>query len=152
MRDPKPPMHDPCCAFCAIVIGEASAQIVARTGKWVAFFPEEPATVGHTLVVPANHVPDIWAVRASELGDLAAAVAIMAHVIREALAPEGLNIVQSNGRVATQTVDHLHVHLVPRMAGDAMGAIWPVKSPALAADETADALTSLRAASERSGL
>lgn len=49
----------------------------------------------------------------------------LAEVMRAALKPEGLNVIQSNGEVATQTVAHLHVHLVPRWEGDGIGRIWP---------------------------
>jgi histidine triad (HIT) family protein len=51
----------------------------------------------------------------------------LAHAVREALQPEGLNIIQSNGVAATQTVNHLHVHILPRWANDAVGDIWPTQ-------------------------
>lgn len=52
-----------------------------------------------------------------------------AVALRAAVAPDGLNIIQSSGAAATQTVPHLHVHLVPRWAADAMGPIWPAEPP-----------------------
>ncbi len=145
-------MLNPNCPFCAIVAGDEPAEVVARTDQWVAFYPSEPATLGHTLVVPTNHVPDVWELRAIESVDLAAGVLKIAHVIREALDPEGLNIVQSNGRVATQTIGHLHVHLVPRMAGDAMGEIWPAEPPALSVDDKIRALSAMRVLMEKDTL
>jgi histidine triad (HIT) family protein len=136
------------CTFCSIVAGDEPAEVVTRTDDWVAFFPPEPATLGHTLVVPTRHVADIWGLNATEAGVLADGVLRLAHVIRSALAPEGLNILQSNGRVATQTVAHLHVHLVPRTTGDAMGDIWPSASPVLSIDDKMSALSSMRSAVE----
>ncbi len=101
--------------------------------------------------MPTNHVSDIWGLSASEAGELTTGVLKIAHVIRAALAPEGLNIVQSSGRVATQTVDHLHVHLVPRMAGDAMGDIWPAESPALSVEDKMRALSAMRTSAAAAG-
>nr|WP_276545923.1 HIT domain-containing protein [Brachybacterium muris] len=101
------------------------AREVYRDEHVVAFFPTDPAVLGHTMVVPREHVPDIWELDEDTAGHLARAAVRLAGAIREAVHPEGLNVIQSNGEVATQTVFHLHVHLVPRWDGDAMGPIWP---------------------------
>lgn len=114
------------CPFCEIASREdPDAREVYRDDKTVAFFPVEPAALGHTLVIPRRHVADIW-----ELGDeLACRLSMVtlnaARAIRRAMQPDGLNIIQSNGAAATQTVFHLHVHVVPRWEGDAIGRIWP---------------------------
>ena len=94
----------------------------------MAFFPLRPATLGHTLVIPTTHVPDIWTLDESTASSLARATLAVARAVKKAVQPEGLNVIQSNGAVATQTVGHLHVHVVPRWKGDAMGQIWPTKS------------------------
>lgn len=94
----------------------------------IAFFPLEPATLGHTLVVPTNHIPDIWALDDAMAATLALATLCVARAAGEALSPDGLNIIQSNGAAATQTVQHLHIHVVPRWGKDAMGRIWPPES------------------------
>lgn len=91
----------------------------------MAFFPLEPAALGHTLVIPRSHVPDIWSVDDVTAAHLARVTVRLANVMRRALRPAGLNIIQSNGEAATQTVFHLHVHLVPRWPDDAIGRIWP---------------------------
>lgn len=114
------------CAFCAIALGlDASARIVYRDDNVVAFFPTEPATIGHTLVVPRTHIADVWALDGPTTRHLADVTLLLAGAVRDVLAPEGLNIIQSNGEAATQTVPHLHIHLVPRWAGDQIGPIWP---------------------------
>lgn len=114
------------CPFCEIVLrDDPDAREVYRDEHVVAFFPTDPAVLGHTLVVPRQHVPDIWSVDEVTAVHLAKATLRVAAAIRGAMEPQGLNIIQSNGEVATQTVFHLHVHLVPRWADDAMGAIWP---------------------------
>lgn len=117
---------DPECPFCEIVQREdPDAREVYRDDHVVAFFPLEPATLGHTLVVPRAHVPDIWSLDDETAERLAVATTRLAQVVKHALAPEGLNVIQSNGKAATQTVFHLHVHIVPRWENDAVGRIWP---------------------------
>jgi ATP adenylyltransferase len=114
------------CEFCEIVDrDDPEVREVYRDENVVAFFPTEPAVLGHLLVVPRRHVPDIWALNADEAAQLARATLLLADAVRDAIRPEGLNVIQSNGEAATQSVCHLHVHLVPRSMGDAMGPIWP---------------------------
>ena len=114
------------CPFCEIVQREdPDAREVYRNEHVVAFFPMEPATLGHTLVVPRKHISDVWDLDENTATHLARAVVRISHAMRTAVEPEGLNIIQSNGEVATQTVFHLHVHIVPRWSGDAIGRIWP---------------------------
>lgn len=114
------------CPFCVIVLGDdPDARVVYRGPDVIAFFPTEPAVVGHTLVVPARHVPDLWALDDPLAVELALATRRIAEVIRDGLRPDGVNIIQSNGAAATQTVPHLHIHIVPRRFGDHFGPIWP---------------------------
>jgi diadenosine tetraphosphate (Ap4A) HIT family hydrolase len=114
------------CPFCAIADGEdSSVEIVCEDPKWVAFLPPEPATPGHTLVVPKEHVADIWSLD-SELGAvLMDAVVRVGTAVREALTPAGMNLISSSGEAAEQTVFHLHLHVVPRYLGDHIDPIWP---------------------------
>lgn len=113
------------CAFCAIVAGRAFAREVLRTDTVLAFLPDVPAVLGHTLVVPTTHLPDIWAVGQREACDLADATRRVAVAVAEATNAEGMNIIQSNGVAAGQSVFHLHIHVVPRKSGDRMPDLWP---------------------------
>ena len=122
-------MADTSCPFCAIIMGEGWAREVYRDDHAVAFFPLRPAALGHTLVVPRRHIPDIWELPEADAAHLSLAALRVASALRAAVAPDGLNIIQSSGAAATQTVPHLHVHLVPRWAPDAMGSIWPAHPP-----------------------
>ena len=134
------------CPFCEIVRREEpDAREIFRDDEVVAFFPLEPATLGHTLVIPREHVPDIWHVSEHVAAHLARATVRVAKVMRTALQPEGLNVIQSNGEVATQTVCHLHVHIVPRWSDDALGRIWPPETH-YSASEKDSAWETLRAA------
>lgn len=114
------------CPFCIIAQeNEPGTREVYRDDQTVAFFPKEPATLGHTLVVPTKHMATIWDVDTNTVQALTNTVHRICLAVREALHPEGLNIIQSNGDAATQSVLHLHIHIVPRWTGDAMGPIWP---------------------------
>ena len=117
------------CPFCQIIRGDAPATVVYRWDDCIAFTPRRPATLGHTLVVPVRHVISLWDPEISSAIKVAVRVRELAVAMKASLDLDGLNIIQSNGAAATQTVPHLHVHLVPRYPGDAMGAIWPEGSP-----------------------
>jgi len=117
---------EPDCPFCAIAAGlDHEVRVVYRTVDTVAFFPTEPATLGHTLVAPASHVADVWSLDVELAASLSRVTLRVANAIRDGIRPQGLNLIQSNGAAASQTVAHLHVHVVPRWEGDAIGRIWP---------------------------
>lgn len=136
---------DPDCDFCDIVRKEESSRDVLRTANIVAFFPLEPATLGHTLVIPRIHIPDLWALDEDTAQHIALATMKVARAVRDAMKPDGLNIIQSNGQAATQTVPHLHVHVVPRWDRDAMGDIWP-KNTEFSSQDKDEACRMVRAA------
>ena len=113
------------CPFCAIAAGNALAREILRTDSVLAFLPDVPAVLGHTLVVPTAHLPDIWSVGEGQLRELASVTRRVAAAVAEATNAEGLNVIQSNGAAAGQTVFHLHIHVVPRNEGDRMPRLWP---------------------------
>lgn len=115
------------CAFCEIVAGSGRARVVYEDAHTLAFFPLAPATRGHTLVVPKAHSTDLWAMDEADTQRLFQTVMVVGRALRAVLGPDGMNVINSAGAVATQSVFHTHVHLVPRRPGDAMGPIWPPK-------------------------
>lgn len=118
------------CPFCAIARGEdRSVEVVAEAESWLAFFPPEPATTGHTLVIPRQHVPDLWSAEPELAAALMKAVVRVGNAITQAVRPEGMNLISSSGRAAEQTVFHLHLHVVPRWEDDEIDEIWPPKKP-----------------------
>jgi histidine triad (HIT) family protein len=112
------------CTFCEIVAGRLPSHRVAEDEHTVAFLDIAPANPGHTLVVPRAHAANVWDIPASTYGHVARMVHEVAARLSAALAPDGLNIVQSNGAAAWQDVFHLHVHLVPRSHGDDLRLMW----------------------------
>lgn len=134
------------CPFCAIIREDSSdARVLDRGQETTAFFPLEPATRGHTLVVPNRHVADLTDLTPAESRDLGQAVHRMARAIVAALSPMGLNVIQSTGSVATQTVPHVHFHLVPRWSDDRMVLQWPTGAAEDGPDQD-QTLIALRAA------
>jgi len=115
------------CPFCAIARGEdPSAEIVCEREDWVAFFPPEPATPGHTLVIPRGHVPDLWAAPPGLAANLIEAAIHVGHAVETAVGPDGMNLITSAGEAAEQSIFHLHLHVVPRWPDDQLD-IWPPK-------------------------
>ena len=120
---------DPDCPFCRIVQGiDPDVREVYRDEQSVAFFPTEPAVLGHTLLIPRAHIPDIWRLDLDLAGHLGRITTLLSHAIKTAVRPDGLNVIQSNGEAATQTVAHLHIHVVPRWTEYALGRIWPLET------------------------
>lgn len=117
---------DTTCDFCAIAGGQnRSVEIVCEAREWIAFFPLEPATPGHTLVIPRAHVSNLWQVKPSLAAELMDGVVRVGRAIDRALRPDGMNLITSAGRVAEQTIFHVHLHVVPRWSQDGFGPIWP---------------------------
>lgn len=130
----------PGCEFCDIVAGSAPADIVYRDDDVIAFAPLEPAARGHTLVVPTHHAADFVAAEVQALGEVVRVSQLVARAISSALGPDGFNLVTSAGDAATQSVFHLHLHVVPRWEGDRMGDIWPPTTPYLENIQDEDSL------------
>lgn len=114
------------CEFCAIAHGrDPGAEVIWEGVNWIAFFPLNPTTPGHTLVIPRVHVVDLWQVELALGEELMSAVIRVGRAIGAALRPEGMNLISSAGSAAEQSVFHLHLHIVPRWRRDGFGRIWP---------------------------
>ncbi|MGB3764458.1 MAG: HIT family protein [Ornithinimicrobium sp.] len=117
--------NDP-CPFCSIVKDEdPNARVLYRDQDVTAFLPLMPATRGHTLVVPNRHVAEHVDLTEAESRQLGSAVRRTARAVRSAVSPDGINIIQSTGSAATQTIPHVHFHVVPRWSGDDLSLAWP---------------------------
>jgi histidine triad (HIT) family protein len=135
-------MRDPDCLFCKIVAGELPAQIVAEDELTVAFMDINPATRGHALVVPRNHTPNVVAADPEDLFATIRGAQRLAQLATERLGSDGVNLLNSCGSAAWQTVFHLHFHVIPRYADDPLTLPW-VPAPG-DPDEIAAAADQLR--------
>jgi histidine triad (HIT) family protein len=118
----------PDCIFCKIVAGQIPCTKVYEDATCLVFMDINPISPGHTLVVPKKHYEAITEMPAEEAAALFKPIPALAAAVKAALKAEALNVLQNNGRAAGQAVDHLHVHLIPRWAGDGLGFRWPAKS------------------------
>ncbi len=106
------------CPFCDIVARRKPASIVYEDEHNLAFLDIHPSARGHTLVIPKTHFENLYELQDGD--GLVTAMARVARSLRESLQPDGLNVLQANGRAAGQSVFHLHFHLIPRWRGDAL--------------------------------
>ena len=118
------PDRDPDCLFCKILAGEIPGTIVAEDERTVAFMDINPATRGHALVVPRRHTADLGKIEPDDLAAVAAAAQRVARRAREALGADGVNLMNSWGSDAWQTVFHFHLHVIPRYADDPLQLPW----------------------------
>ncbi len=135
-------MSDPDCLFCKIIAGEIEAQIVAEDELTVAFMDINPATRGHALVVPRRHAANVLEIEPDELAATVLAAQRLARLATERLGADGVNLINSCGSAAWQTVFHFHIHVIPRYEGDPLQLPW-VPAPG-DADEIAAAARELR--------
>ena len=135
---------EPDCLFCRIVAGELPSQRVDEDEHTVAFLDISPATRGHALVVPRRHTRDLLTIEPGQLAAVVTAAQRLAARAVPALGADGVNLINSCGADAWQTVFHLHVHVIPRYAGDPMKLPW-VPAPG-DPDEIAATAEVLRAA------
>ncbi len=106
------------CVFCAIIRGEQSAHIVADEPHVLAFLDSHPLFLGHVLLVPREHVPTLLELPDDEVGPLFGSVQRMARAVTEALGCDGTMVLNNN--VISQSVPHLHLHVIPRNRGDGL--------------------------------
>ena len=117
------------CEFCDIIAHRAPATTLYEDADTLAFFPLRPATLGHTLLIPKVHIPHIWELTSAVAVPLMERILLLSKALRDAVNPHGLNVINSAGEAASQTVFHLHVHLVPRWNDDSFGNLWPHCEP-----------------------
>ena len=107
------------CIFCRIVAGEAEASIAYQDEATFAFMDLGQFHPGHSLVVPRQHIVNIFALNDTTGAALMAAVTRVARAVHKAFGPDGINIWQSNG-APWQEVDHVHFHILPRWRDDGL--------------------------------
>ena len=112
------------CVFCKIRDGQLPSMKVYEDERTLVFMDINPLNAGHCLVVSKTHAATIWE---SSEADLAATITVakkIALALREAVKPDGLNVLQANGAAAFQSVPHFHLHLIPRFNNDGKGFDW----------------------------
>lgn len=118
---------DPDCIFCKIVAREIPSFKLYEDAETLAFMDINPVHDGHALVICKAHHPNVFDIEPAAIAAVARTAANVARAVNEAVASDGLNLVQSNGRGAAQSVPHFHVHVLPRKLGDELKVNWELK-------------------------
>jgi histidine triad (HIT) family protein len=115
---------DPECIFCQIASGELEAEIVFEDERFVAFLDNRPLFHGHTLLIPREHHVTLGDLPGELVGPLFASAQLLSRAIPKAMEKPGSFVALNN--VVSQSVPHLHVHVVPRRKKDGLkGFFWP---------------------------
>ena len=112
------------CIFCRVAAGTSACEEIYRDEATLAFMDINPANDGHCLVIPKAHFETVFDMPPAAFGTVASTVAKVARVVNEVLRPGGISLLQANGELAGQSVLHVHVHVLPRVAGDDLLINW----------------------------
>lgn len=114
------------CIFCKIIAGEIPCFKVFEDDATLAFMDINPASVGHLLVVPKTHFVNLFDGDDAALAGAIVTARKVAVAMQSALAIDSMNMVQASGEWAVQSVQHFHLHLIPRRENDELGLDWPL--------------------------
>lgn len=117
------------CIFCKIIVGDIPSATIYENDECKVILDRFPSGEGHALILPKNHVANIFEIDPEQAGRLFALAAKLAKAMKEVLGFEHMNILQNNGTVAGQTVFHFHIHLIPRWDGDGINIGWTPTNP-----------------------
>ncbi len=132
------------CVFCSIIAGEAAADLVLEEADVLAFLDRRPVFKGHVLIVPREHVTTLLDLPPHLHAPMMAAAQRMARAVVDGLGAQGSFVAVNT--VVSQSVAHLHIHVVPRTKGDGLrGFFWP-RTTYAGPEESADYAARLRAA------
>lgn len=118
-------MGDPNCIFCKIVAGQIPCTKVYEDDACLAFLDIGPLAEGHVLLISKTHAVTLDQLPAQAAGDMLRNLPALVKAVQAATGCEGVNVLQNNGRVAHQVVQHVHFHIIPRKSGDAFHFNWP---------------------------
>lgn len=112
------------CIFCKIAGGELPSKTLYEDDNFKVILDLGPATRGHAILLPKEHYTNLFEVPQDDLAEAIKLVKKMATKMKENLHADGFNLVQNNGEVAGQTVNHFHIHLIPRYKEDGQHILW----------------------------
>ena len=115
------------CIFCKIVAGDIPCFKLYEDGHTLAFMDINPGNEGHTLVITKEHWEDVYAVPPDLLAATARTLQKVAKAVDKTLSPDGINLVQANGKGAAQSIFHFHMHVLPRKLGDELKMNWGLR-------------------------
>jgi histidine triad (HIT) family protein len=135
-------MADADCIFCKVLAHEIPGEFLWEEEETAAFMDINPWTRGHALVIPRNHAKDLLEISDADLAATAAGAQRLARMQKERLGCDGVNLLNSCGAAAWQTVFHFHIHSIPRYANDPLKL--PTRPERASPDELAKVAAELR--------
>ena len=115
------------CIFCKIAKGDIPSATIYETGDFKCILDVAPANRGHALIITKDHYDNIFQLDAETAAKIFSFATVAAKAIKEETGCEGMNVLQNNGAAAGQTVNHFHLHLVPRNSNDGVNMSWSPK-------------------------
>ena len=112
------------CIFCKIIAGEIPSATIYENDEFKVILDRFPSGEGHALILPKNHVPNVFEIDPAQAGRAYALAAKLARAMKEVLGFTDMNILQNNGPIAGQTVFHFHMHIIPRHKNDTVKIGW----------------------------
>jgi histidine triad (HIT) family protein len=106
------------CILCDIAKHAVNAAILFENESVIAILDLYPATRGHALILPKKHIPTIYDMPLETGKEIIDSAILLSRAINNSFKPAGLNLIQSNGKAGEQTIDHFHLHIVPRYKND----------------------------------
>ncbi len=116
------------CIFCDINSGEIPSITIYENEEFRVMLDRFPATKGHILIIPKEHVEDVYDLDPELAGRLFELATRFAGIIKRTFDNDGINIIQNNGKAAGQTVFHYHLHMIPRYEDDNIQLGWAVNN------------------------
>lgn len=114
------------CLFCKIANKEIPADVIYEDASATAVLDIHPHSPGHVMVLPKTHAETILDLPGNAIAPVFGAVKNVAALLQAKLKPDGFTIGINHGKVSGQTIDHLHIHIIPRWRGDSGGSIHSV--------------------------
>lgn len=108
------------CVFCNMAEDRLRPAIVTEDNDIMAIMDLYPASQGHILIFPKQHIQNIYNLPVNLASSIMRHAVIIAKAVKQQLNPEGINLIQSNETAAGQTIPHFHLHIVPRYASDSV--------------------------------
>ncbi len=132
---------DPDCIFCKVAAGDIPSAKILEDEAALAFMDIGPVAPGHVLLIPRPHWSTVDQMPPDALAATMRHLPALVGAVRSATGCEGVNVLQNNGRLAGQVVDHVHFHVIPRSPGGAFTFNWPAgEYPEGRMEQLADAI------------
>lgn len=112
------------CIFCKIAKGDIPSATIYETSEFKCILDVAPANKGHALIITKDHYDNIFQLDAETAAKIFSFATVAAKAIKQETGCQGMNVLQNNGAVAGQTVNHFHLHLIPRNDGDGVAMSW----------------------------